>query len=143
MKVGKKNYKKFAFGNTGLSMKIILEETKRKKQTRDDGKTKEETKDHNHSLMQTYSYSILFSLPRGGDGPTFIVCNMELVWKECVKPNRERMSLMVLAKISCVKVEFPKKLSCSYESLFIALPIIHIHPKELVLSKLQKPSFPT
>jgi hypothetical protein len=75
-------------------MKIILEETKRKNQTRDDGKTKQETKPTTTFLMQTYS--ILFSLPRGGDDPrgyvgtSFIVCIMELVWKECVKPNRER-----------------------------------------------------
>jgi hypothetical protein len=37
-------FKKLHLGTHGLPMKIILEKTKRKKQTRDDGKTKEEMK---------------------------------------------------------------------------------------------------
>jgi hypothetical protein len=40
--------------------------------------------------------------------------------------------IVVVGQDFMYEVEFSKMLSCSYESLFIAPPIIHIHPKELV-----------
>jgi hypothetical protein len=62
------------------------------------------------------------------------------VWKECVKPKDD---IVVVGQDFMCEVEFSKKLACcSYESLFIAPHNSHIHPKELVLPKFQKPSFP-
>ncbi len=111
-------------------MKIILEETKRKKANKRWWKNNE---DHDYFLMQTYSI-------KG-------ICRYKL---HCLQYGRNRWGRNVssligkdvicccLAKISCVKRNFSKKLSCSYESLFI-VPIIHFQSKELVLPKFQKP----
>jgi len=46
--------------------------------------------------------------------------------------------VVVWPRFRVCEVEFSKKLSCSYESLFI-VPIIHFQSKELVLPKFQKP----
>lgn len=136
MKVGKWFFlKKNCIWKHGVTYENNFGKDKEKKTNKRWWKNKGRNEDHNYFLMQTYS----------------IICKVQaslfaILWnwwgKECVKANRERCDCCCWPRFRVWSGIF-KKAFLVHMRVCSLPPIIHIHPKELVLPKFQKPSFST